>query len=43
MLLSLLLVKRDQNKKIEGRAEFKLQCIKLKLIAQAIISYNIGG
>lgn len=24
-----------------GRAEFKLQCIKLKLIAQAIISYDI--
>lgn len=26
---------------MEGRAEFKLQCIKLTLIAQAIISYDI--
>lgn len=29
--------------KMEGRAEFKLQCMKLKLIAQAIISYDIGN
>lgn len=28
---------------MEGRAEFKLQCMKLKLIAQAIISYDIGN
>lgn len=35
------LSKEIKIKKMEGRAEFKLQCIKLKWIVQAILSYDI--